>query len=694
MHTLLIPTCEDHPRGPGLPPAAAARIAPAAPGSMGAADVLARGIEHHNSGRLQAAIADYQRVYTAQPDNFDAIHLMGVAAYGMRHFSLAEKLIRAALRLRPDAPEALNNLGNVLHDTDRPEEALHTYLRALELKPDYVDAFCNLGNVLLGTGNSSDARACFEQARALAPHCVQAMNGMLRVSLRQYDLPAAERWADAALTVDPTHPEVLGNAALSRIDRGLPEQALTILDRLPPTNEALNLRAIASARLLPHPLERDRLYHGGLIDQAEALARADLERSDTVDHHNFLLKCFLASPRRSARDYYAEARAWAQRHTHEQALPQPSSFRNVRAPQRRLRVGIVGDYFDSMIGMYTLYPWFREYDRERIDLVCYNFGSGEHALRELVSEYRGVRGFSDGRFFEQVRSDRIDIMLDINGRLRTPNFFDALLRMPAPIQVNWYNLPATVGSRAYNYLIADECCVPEVDTSLYVEKVFRMPDGMIAGWDMGAPPQVAGPPLERNGYPTFGCFADFFKVNHAVVQVWAQLLHRVKNARLYLKSNSFAPPEERARVAAEFKQLGIAGERLILEGPSPYPIMKRLYELVDVALDTFPYSSGSTTVNALWQGVPVVTMRGEAWRGRTTSAILAGAGLQRWITGDIDSYLALAERLAGDVDLLRRERATLGEHVSGTPQWQPRDFAILFEGRLRAIWQDWLVTSE
>jgi hypothetical protein len=304
--------------------------------------------------------------------------------------------------------------------------------------------------------------------------------------------------------------------------------------------------------------------------------------------------------------------------------------------------------------------------------------------------HRDVTGIGDERFFDLVRADRIDILLDINGRLRAPNFLGAILRQPAPIQVNWYNLTATVGARAYNYLIADDYSVPPQDAPLYVEKIFNMPNGTISSWDIGAPPKVPGPPLERLGHPTFGCFGDFFKVNDYVLQTWARLLRKVDNAKLYLKSNNLRVLAERERIAARFARLGVGPERLILEGPSPYPIMKRLYELVDVAIDTFPYSSGSSSINALWQGVPVVAIGGDDWRSRNTASILVGAGLTGYIASDVDDYLARAEALAGDIDHLRMQRRQLAEYLQTTPQWQTADFAVNFESRLRAIWHDWL----
>jgi predicted O-linked N-acetylglucosamine transferase (SPINDLY family) len=248
--------------------------------------------------------------------------------------------------------------------------------------------------------------------------------------------------------------------------------------------------------------------------------------------------------------------------------------------------------------------------------------------------------------------------------------------------------------KAFNYAIADDYCIRGDEEADYVEKVFRMPTGTICAWDMGAPPVVAPPPCLEKGYVTFGCFADFFKIGDGVLEAWVTLLKRVPDARLYLKSNNLRLRIERDRVAGFFAERGIAAERLIMEGLSTLKQMKKCYEWVDIAVDTFPYSSGSTTINALWQGVPVIAIDGEDWRGRTAAAVLAGAQLDEFIARDVGDYINKACTLAASPARLAGLRATLGRRMASSPQWDVKTFARNFETRLRMTWQDWLKTTE
>ena len=639
-----------------------------------------------------------QQTVEANPAHFDALLLAGRAACQMGQQVIARNLLQAALDLRPDSTEALFELGTVLQLLKQPELALDCYRQILRLHPDSAQASFAACTVLYDLGHMDEAMSCCQTVLELQPEYPDAQ---LRIAMIHYRRNDLHRSLESLYRLQAGAPDDLHASSLiafNKISLGLPDEAVPYLEqvlaRQPDDVFARTNLQDAQQKMRETATPKEVLYNSGLIDEAERLAREDLARDDSVENHNFLLKCYLASARHSAHDLYQEGREWARSHEHEEALPSPASFKNKREPNRRLRVGIVGDYFAGVIGSQTLIPWFKLYDRSRIELFCYNFGPGGEYIRPLVDRYRDISQMKGESFFKLVRDDVIDIMLDINGRIRTPNHFETLLRQPAPIQVNWYNLPCTVGVQAFNYVISDGYCIRAGEEGDYVEKVFRMPVGTICAWDMGKPPEVPPPPCLEKGYVTFGCFGDFFKIGEEVLAVWARLLARVPGSRLYLKSNNLRVRAERDRVIACFAAHGIAADRLIMEGLSSLAQMKRCYEWVDIALDTFPYSSGSTTINALWQGIPVVAIEGCDWRGRSTAAVLAGAGLDEFITPDVDGYIGKAAALAGDSARLAELRATLGRHMAASPQWDVKTFARDFEKTLRDIWRDWLKTTE
>jgi predicted O-linked N-acetylglucosamine transferase (SPINDLY family) len=645
-------------------------------------------------GQFHDTIAACQRVLEQDAGHFDAVLLAGRASNRRGQHEQAEKFFRYALTLQPDAEVAINELGAELLALKQPEQALECYRQVLQLNPDSAQANFDVSMALFDMGRMEEAGRYCQAALALQPVFPTALTRMAVIYYQMDDLPRSLETLHRTLQLAPDDPYVSNLIALNKLWLGLPDEAVPYLEQVlsrHPDDAFATARLQEARNAMQEPASvREALYNAGMINEAEDLAREDLACDDSVDNHNFLLKCYLASDRYSAREYYQEGRQWAQNHEHEEALPPPAGFRNKRDPNRRLRVGIVGDYFVGVIGTYTLYPLFNHYDRRKIELYCYNFGAGEKYIRPVVDHYRDISQMSDDAFFALVRDDVIDIMLDINGRIRTPNRFETLLRQPAPIQVNWYNLPCTVGVKAFNYAIADDYCIRADEEADYVEKVFRMPTGTICAWDMGEPPMVPPPPCLEKGYVTFGCFADFFKISGSVLEAWVALLKRVPDARLYLKSNNLRLRAERDRVADFFAERGIAPERLIMEGFSSFSQMKKCYEWVDIALDTFPYSSGSTTINALWQGIPVIAIEGKDWRGRSSAAVLAGCRLDDFIAKDVDGYIRLASALAADPARLADLRTNLGKQVAASPQWDVEAFTRNFEVRLRMIWQDWL----
>ena len=655
---------------------------------------LNKAILLHQNGQIIEAIDAYQAVLALDPANFDALYNVGRAANQIGQMALAENFYNAALSIRADSVDALNDLGLVLMAQENFDKALDCYLKVVTLCPDSPQASFNVATVFYDMSRMQDAMQYCLAALSLQPDFLAAhiRSGMIHYNWD--DLHSALESFTKAYHIAPDSKDALSLLAMHKIAQGRPDEALPYLNQalaIAPDDQFANtLMDDATHNMQDNAPVKEKLYNAGLIDEAEEIAREELAKNNSVDNHNFLLKCYLASNKHSALDYFQESRQWSSMHAHEELLPHPSEFKNDRNPNRRIKVGIVGDYFLNVIGVATLYPFFMLYDHKALEIFCYNFGPDEEKIRPIVDQYRDISQLSDDALFKLVREDAIDIMLDINGRIRTPNYFEALLKQPAPIQVNWYNLPCTVGVKAYNYAITDDYCVRKDEENVYVEKIFRMPTGTICAWAMDAPPVSPPPPYIRNGYITYGCFGDFFKVNDAVLSTWAVLLGRVPNSRLYLKSNNLRLISERERVTDFFSQRGIKPERLMLEGISAYNQMKKCYEWMDIGLDTFPYSSGSTTINAIWQGVPVVAIEGNDWRGRSTAAVLAGAGLNQFIGKDKIEYLAIAEALATDTAQLIDFRTNLAKRLLASPQWQIKDFARNFESRLRMIWQDWL----
>jgi predicted O-linked N-acetylglucosamine transferase (SPINDLY family) len=308
-------------------------------------------------------------------------------------------------------------------------------------------------------------------------------------------------------------------------------------------------------------------------------------------------------------------------------------------------------------------------------------------LKAAVSAWHDVFQVRDDELAERVRQERIDILFDLDahaGRERLLVF----ARQPAPVQVTWAGYVGTTGLAAMDYLLADRWHAPEGTDAYYREKILRLPDGYVCFEPPAYAPEVAALPAVRNGFVTFGSFNQITKTNAQVISLWARVLERVPGSRLLLKYRGFDDPALQAAFVRMFADKGIASERLELQGKSAHSDLLATYQRVDIGLDTFPYSGGLTTCEALWMGVPVVTLPGATFAGRHSLSHLSNVGLTETISLSEQEYVNCAVRLASDLPHLATIRRTLRTKVASSPLCDAPRFAGNWSVQMRDIWRN------
>lgn len=281
--------------------------------------------------------------------------------------------------------------------------------------------------------------------------------------------------------------------------------------------------------------------------------------------------------------------------------------------------------------------------------------------------------------------------MDLNA-FSTVGRLPLLAMKPAPLVVAWFNSFATSAMDCYDYLIGDPCVIPAAEERFYTERILRVP-GCYLTFEVDYPvPEVAPPPCASGGPLTFGCLASQYKITTQVVEAWARILRECPNTRLLLKNATLGSDANRAFVHSQFAQFDIAAERVTLDGPAEHFAFLGTYADIDVALDTFPYNGGTTTTEAMWQGVPVLTFYGDRWVSRTSATLLRNGGLGEFVADDLDGYVQQAIALAQSPDTpayLATLRRDMRRRLSASPACDTAALAAAMESLYAQMWRRW-----
>lgn len=595
-------------------------------------------------GDHDGALAAAQTARETAPDSAEARSLAAVALRHLGRVPDAIALLREALAIDPMLPELHVNLGNALLQTGEPRQAELSFRRALVIDPDDVEALSNLGNVLLTQGQLRDAVECLERALRVAPDHGE-VPGNLGVALtRMGRHRAAVAMFRKALAVSPHHPELYFNlGAALQLGRQLDGALAAHCAGLLLGTDDLRLKAASNL-----------LY---------ALQLADLDSARLGAVHRAVGRLFTT----------------------------PETPARVGADHDRLRIGFLSSDLGRHPVGFFLQGYVRHADRAAVELFAYSTRAAADditdALRGAMDVWRDCFGWTDDSLDAQIRIDGIDILVDLAGHT-AGNHLPLFARRPAPVQASWAGYVGTTGLAAMDWLIADANHLPEGEDQSCTERVVRLPDDYVVYTPPADLPAVGPLPARTTGTVTFGCFNNGAKVSERAIALWARVLATVPDSRLLLKTHGLDDAGVAGELVADFATHGIAPERLILEGGTSHRELLDSYNRVDVALDTLPYSGGLTTCEALWMGVPVVTLPGRSFAGRHSRGHLTAAGLTPWIAADEDGFVAIAAGLAADIDALAHWRTTLRERVAASPLGDAPRFARALDQAFARMWHE------
>jgi len=572
----------------------------------------------------------------------------GVALRALGQQEAAAEEFKKALALDPNLAEAHHQLGNALKSLHRFAEAAASLRHATVLNPNSAATWLNFGAALLELSMRDEAIACFRRAIPLEPERPEARNILGSALLDAGLLGEAKEQLQVALRLRPAYP-----AAHDNLGRALRAQ-------------------------------------GRAAEAAEEF-RTALAAAPQPGTHSNLVYALNFVPGLSPSEVFAEHKRWAEIH----AMPlkkEERPFTTVYEPERRLRIGYVSPDFIHHAVSYFIEPVLAAHARTQVEVFCYANVSVPDAvtarLRALSDHWRDIVRLDDAQVTELVRSDKIDILVDLAGHTARHRLL-IFARKPAPVQVTWLGYPNTTGLDTIDYRITDAVSDPVGQTEAWQsEQLIRLPETFSCYRPSPVAPDISELPALKNGYITFGSFNHFAKINPAVLDLWARLLVRLPSARVLLKARSLSDPETAAHVLKAFAGRGIGEGRITLRSDDlSVPAQLGLYHGVDIALDTFPYNGTTTTCEALWMGVPVVTLAGQTHVSRVSTSLLTHLGRPEWIAHSEDEYIEKCAGLAADLPRLAEMRARQREHMRLSPLCDAARFAAHLEEAYREMWR-------
>ena len=591
----------------------------------------------------------------------------------------AVEAFRTALDAEPDLVRARLGLGAALQKERQPDAAAEAFEEVLASEPDNWRAHFNLGQLARARGDLQSAQRHYRAVLDTKPRHVAALANLGLILLRLEQRTEAIALLERAVAIDPALPDVRRRIGLALCGAGQLTRSLPYLEQA--VGESSDDGYLVNGYALA-------LLATGQPDAAIAALRRALARAPNLPElHSNLLMLLHFSANYSADAIFDEHVHWADLHVAQLPLDAPTT--DTSDPERTLRVGLVTPHAVAGPVPNVLLPLLEHCDPQRLSVIFYANSSREDAttarLRAAVAEWRPIATLDDHAFAAQVRSDRVDIMIDLAGHTGG-NRLLAFARRLAPCQLTWLDYFDTTGVPAIDYILTDAISAPAGCLQRFTERPFALPTRLCFLPPPSAP-DVAPGPVQRNGYLTFGSFNRWAKTTGPVLSLWSRLLTAIPDAHLLVKAREFDDDGIRTDALARFTSHGIDARRLELRPPSIYAEMLREYADLDLALDTFPHNGGATTLDALWMGVPVMTLLGDTMIGRQTAAMLHACGLSDLVADSEDAFIAIGKRWHADTPGRSALRAGLRARVAASPLTDGSRFARAFETALRQIWR-------
>lgn len=681
-------------------------------------NLIQTAFEHQNKGNFKQAESIYREILRVQPDNASVYYNLGIICQDELRFDESIYYYKEAIRINPNLHDAYFNLGAIFHSRGSFDDAIENYHNALKLDPNSADIHNNLGLSLKAKGETDQAIFHFRKALDLDPNFYSAWSnlGILLITAGQYD--DGIQYLQQALQLNPQamayHNLGIALQGKKQLDEAISyyhkalQLAPNFIDTYIHLGDAYRVKGMLhnAAAYLQKAIQLNQnsftaynilglvTQEQGKIEEAGKYFRQALQLNpDCSVCYSNLLFLMNYHPTYDASFLFREHLNFAERFE-KRSSAVISDHSNNKSPARRLKIGYVSPDFRRHSVAFFIQPVLAAHDREQFEVFCYSDTLGideiTNHIRGISDKWRTIAGLPDEKVLSLIRQDNIDILVDLAGHTGY-NRMILFAQKAAPVQVTWIGYPATTGLSAMDYKIVDAYTDPPGMTeSYYTEKLIRMPESFLCYLPPKDSPEAGDPAAHTRRHITFGSFNNFKKISTKMLRLWTGILKELPDTRLIMKSFSFSDEITRSYAHKFFISEGIAADRV--ECLPPVPSMRdhlTVYNYIDIGLDTFPYNGTTTTCEALWMGVPVITLAGERHASRVGTSLLSNVGLPEMITTTSEEYIQKALELAGNKEKLQSLRIHLRDMMLCSPLTDANKFTVHLEEAYRKIWTKW-----
>jgi predicted O-linked N-acetylglucosamine transferase (SPINDLY family) len=685
--------------------------------------MMAWSLSLRDADQADRAEAVCRQALSAHPDHPGLLHNLGTLLCQRGDVDGARAAWLRCTDIQPEQGASWFELVKLAEAAGDLPAARALLVRAAPLLPGHVEVWRASVRVCRALREWDQALAAQQQVIALAPQDAEAHIELARMAVAVGSLPLALQAAQAGARLSPTSPQPRYWQAQVLRRLGQPLAAIDMARQAMELGAEGDLRAESLYLLTISQIECGQLTEAKAgLDELRRCARTDSERAVAFDVQAAWSMArgdaaaslsawqqstalwpgrFAADQSLCAAAQYADTlmpadlRALAVRcmESHQRTAADAVWLPNTPQPERRMRIGYLSADFRRHSCAFFLEPLLATHDPESVEVFAY---ANQHQvddmtrrMQALVPNWRFVAQMDDVALRQQIRDDAIDVLIDLSG-FTEGGRLKALTQRVAPLQLTWLGYLGTTGLKCIDARLSDADVNPASADAWQTEAVWRLPRSYLCFRPDADAPEVGVTPALARGHVTFGSFNVLQKISLSCLRMWAELMHRVPSSRLVLKARALADEGTRAHWLQRFADEGIAADRLDLRGWQPEPNHHlQAYHDIDIALDTWPYNGVTTTCEALWMGVPVLSLEGEVPVARQGRTLLNAVRLSDWCATTAEDWVERGVALAGDVPALQALRATLRQRMTDSPLRDEVGFARAFEATVRAGWQRW-----